>query len=86
MKAKRGSKARRFLLQSRKISFTKHGDYFSKAGDIFCKARILLFQSGALSVPNLTFEREEEVKGVNFGGQTFAGPTQHDFQMAFHIS
>ena len=71
MKAKQGSKAK-----------AKPKDFFCEASffiDIFCKAGQYLLQSGAISVPNLTFEREEEVKGVTFGGQTFAGPTQQHF-------
>ena len=53
-------KAGRFFLQSKENFFGKGGTYFGKEGEI--------------SVPNLTFEREEEVKGINFGGQTFARP------------
>ena len=39
----------------------------------FAKQEISLTKS-EISVPNLTFEREEEIKGVDFGGQTFARP------------
>ena len=49
-----------FCCKAGRIFFSKQGDFFGKREDF--------------SVPNLTFEREEEVKGVDFGGQTFARP------------
>ena len=50
----------RFSLQYGEISFGIAGE--------------ICLQSGEISVPNLTFEREEEVKGIDFCGQTFARP------------
>ena len=61
-------KAEKFLWKSREI-------FFGKAGKFLWKGREIFFgKAGEISVPNLTFEREEEVKGINFGGQTFARP------------
>ena len=69
------AKQGRFLWKSREISLEKQGDFFGKAGKFLWKGREIFFgKAGEISVPNLTFEREEEVKGINFGGQTFARP------------
>ena len=72
-----------FFDHIREICFAKQGEIcfgiaweicFDKRQDLFGIAGRFGLQSGEISVPNLTFEREEEVKGIDFCGQTFARP------------